>query len=466
MLKPPTKEAFDLMHHGALALAQASRNGIRLDLDYIASAKLTVAEKIKTLEEEAWADDVGKAWRKQFSGNLNLDSREQLGLVLTRMGHKLPMTATGRARTDKKAFDDLQIPFTKIYKRIAEWKKLDSTYLDGFKREATFDGMYWLVHPFFNLHTVRTYRSSSTAPNFQNITGRDKELAKLIRSALIPRDGYQIGEFDFKAAEVCIAACYNKDPTLIKYVSDPINNDMHRDMACQLLKLPADQVSKGIRNLIKAAFVFAEFYGDYYVHSAKSIWDSADRDQLTLVNGKSLRSHLTSVGFTELGACDPSERPVQGTFEHFVKEVEEHFWNVRFPVYTAWKKKWFAEYQKEGGFNTLTGFKVEGELERNQVINYPVQGSAFHCLLWVLIRLQRWLTRKGMKSLIIGQVHDSIILDIWAPELPRIMRKVKMLVTEKLPQAWQWINVPMVVEAEIAPVGASWFEKKGVEFAA
>lgn len=461
-MKPATKQAFQLLHDGAVALAQATRNGIRLDVEYIRKAKEDVDERVRLLEEEALADEVGRAWRKQYGPELNLASREQLASVLSRQGVKLPRTAKGRLRTDKKAFDDVDIPFVKFYKRIAEWKKLDSTYLDGFKREAQYDGTYWLVHPFFNLHTVKTYRSSSDSPNFQNITGRDKELAKIIRSAFIARDGYQLGEFDFKAAEVCVSACYNKDPQLIKYVSDPVTNDMHRDMACQIYKLRPDQVTKGIRNIVKAAFVFAEFYGDYYVHAAKSLWDAVDREKLALADGMPLRQHLAAQNFTKLGACKEGQRPLPGTFEAFIKSVEEHFWNIRFPGYTAWKNSWHEQYKRDGGFNTLTGFKVEGILTRNQCLNYAIQGSAFHCLLWVLVRLQRWLNKNGMKSLIIGQIHDSIIMDIYCPELPRILKKVKQLVTVKLAEYWDWIIVPMVCEAEIAPPGGSWWDKKGV----
>lgn len=457
-----TPAAYELLHHGALALAQATRNGIRLDVDYIKQAKETVKAKVSALEEKANDDEVSIRWRKMFGQQTNIQSREQLGKVLTAMGHVLPSTKTGRARTDKKAFDDLDIPYTRLYKRIAEWKKLSSTYLDGFEREAQWDGMYWLVHPFFNLHTVRTYRSSSDSPNFQNITNRDKELAEMIRRAFIPRDGYMIGEFDFKSLEVNVGCPYHHDKQMILYCKDPVNNDMHRDMCKQLFKLEDGQWTKQIRNAVKALFVFSEFYGNYFKNTARDLWDIVDREKLTIADGTLLRDHLRSQGFRALGACDKNARSVKGTYEHYVQSIEEDFWGRRFATYAAWKKSWYAEYQKTGGFSYLTGFRVEGILDRKQVTNFPIQGTAFHCLLWTLIKLQRWLTKNNMKSLIIGQIHDSIIMDLWIPEVDRVKRKIKQLVTERLPEHWKWINVPLTMECEIAPENGSWFDKKAV----
>ena len=111
----------------------------------------------------------------------------------------------------------------------------------------------------------------------------------------------------------------------------------------------------------------------------------------------------------------------------------------------------------------LTGFRVDGIYGRNDVINYPVQGAAFHCLLWCLIQLQRWLNAAGMKSLIVGQIHDSIVLDVTDDEAKEVLAKAHEIMTEDLPKHYSWIIVPMEVEAEMTPLGGSWFTKEKVD---
>ena len=64
-----------------------------------------------------------------------------------------------------------------------------------------------------------------------------------------------------------------------------------------------------------------------------------------------------------------------------------------------------------------------------------------------------------MKSRIIGQIHDSILLDVHRTELNVVLVKAKQIMTELLPQAWPWVIVPMEVEAEVAPLGKSWYDK-------
>jgi DNA polymerase I-like protein with 3'-5' exonuclease and polymerase domains len=79
-----------------------------------------------------------------------------------------------------------------------------------------------------------------------------------------------------------------------------------------------------------------------------------------------------------------------------------------------------------------------------------------------LIQLDKWLQKERMQSLIVGQVHDSGLLDAAENEIPKILEKVTELVTYNLPRAWKWIIVPLSVEAELSPKGGSWFDKKPV----
>ncbi|MCH8035745.1 MAG: hypothetical protein IIC53_01310 [Proteobacteria bacterium] len=108
-----------------------------------------------------------------------------------------------------------------------------------------------------------------------------------------------------------------------------------------------------------------------------------------------------------------------------------------------------------------TGFVVAGVYSRNQITNGPIQGSAFHCLLWVLIELERWMRKKKMRSVIIGQIHDSIELDCHRDELDDVKAMAKYLLETAIMKAWSWITVPLAGEAEVG--AENWWDKQEVE---
>ena len=102
-------------------------------------------------------------------------------------------------------------------------------------------------------------------------------------------------------------------------------------------------------------------------------------------------------------------------------------------------------------------------MRRNEVINYPVQGAAFHCLLWCLVQLERWLRRRRMRSVIVGQIHDSIVADVHSSELDDFLGHAMQLLQVQLPAAWPWVCVPIEAEAEVSPPGGTWYDKKEVK---
>jgi hypothetical protein len=232
----------------------------------------------------------------------------------------------------------------------------------------------------------------------------------------------------------------------------------------ELFGLTKDQVDKKThRDWSKNRFVFPEFYGSIYAQCAPHLWEAVvvEKDIIPGL-GISVKKHLESQGITQLGVCDPKKRAIPGTFEYRVKKVEESFWEKRFRVYTKWKNYWWRNYQEKGYYLTKTGFVIQwgkaGLLSRNDCINYGIQGSSFHCLLWVLIELQKWLLKYDMKTLIVGQIHDSIILDMAEDEREDVLHRVKTLIEINLVKHWNWLIVPMTAEAEIAPVDQPWCE--------
>jgi DNA polymerase I-like protein with 3'-5' exonuclease and polymerase domains len=465
-----TPEAYQLLQSGLETLAEMEDAGIRVDRDYLDASIEQVTERIDRLEERMRADPVYERWRRMFGAKTNVGSPEQLSKLVFGnkndggLGYtpKLVTAKTGRAAATEAAFEGLDLPFVKRYFRTQKLRKGLGTYLKGIRRELVrhADGD-WYVHPSYMLNSVTTFRSSCSNPNFTNIPTRNKVLAEMVRRCYLPRRGRQLVEIDYGQIEVRISYCYHKDPTLGKYLRDP-NSDMHLDMAAKLFMLPKDQVSKEARHAAKNKFVFPEYYGDFYPRCAQSIWNAIEFQGINLGkknDGGSMKEWLESKGITGLGKCDPDERPVAGTFEQHIKDIEDWFWNVRFPVHSAWKKDWYASYLETGGFQTLSGFGFNLPLSRNDVINYGIQGDSFQCLLKALTLLLPKMRKRRMKSVVIGQIHDCLIADCPPEERDDFIDLAVRVMTEDVPRAFPWIEVGLEVEPEICPVDACWFDK-------
>lgn len=464
-------DAYKLFHDGTLALSQVESNGIKIDVDYLKRMETEIDGTIRSYQDAMFQDPIYRTWRRVFSDRTKIGSREQLARILfdemklPPPGYTQKSLNTDKKRyvTDESVLSKIDLPFVKIFLKVEKLKKLKNTYIQGILREVV-DGY---IHPVFNLHTVITYRSSSDSPNFQNMPIRNKEIGAIIRRAFIPRKGRYLVEVDFSGIEVRAAAWYHKDPVMLKYICDP-TTDMHRDTAMELFLLSKEDVEKRTtRDWAKNRFVFPEFYGSVYFQCAPHLWEVASLDEYKVPSsGVSIRQHLASKGITSLGRCDPKEKPVKGTFEYHVKEVEDSFWNTRFKVYTEWKKEWMRRYQDKGRFRMLTGFTVSGVMKRNEVINYPIQGVAFHCLLWSLVKIQKIIEKKGMKAKIIGQIHDSILADVPKREIQEFLSIAKKTMTVDLPGFWKFIITPLEVEADVSDTNwhekVQWIEKEGV----
>lgn len=445
-----------------MALASVEAAGIRIDTAYLERAIRRTARQIARAQADLESSPVIRTWRKTYRNRTNLNSTEQLGHVLFHvLEHPYPeeLTATGKYKTDEKTLGSVDHPFVQTYLQVKKLRKVKSTYLEGLQKHVV-DGY---VHPFFNLHLVKTFRSSSDSPNFQNLPVRNPEMGRLVRRAFVSRPGRRLVEVDYGGIEVRIAACYHEDPRMLSYIEDT-SKDMHRDMAMECYMLPRDEVTKAIRYCGKNMFVFPQFYGSYWVDCSHALWTACEQLNLTTASGVSVREHLRRQGFTELGDQQRSGSPREGTYEAYVQKVERRFWEKRFPVYARWKREWYDEYQDRGWFVTKTGFVCQGQMKRNEVINYPVQGSAFHCLLQSLVWLvDVELRRRRMETLIVGQIHDSILADVPEGEVDDFLALCQRVMVHKLRRRWDWIITPLEIEAEATPPEGSWADKQGME---
>ncbi len=301
--------------------------------------------------------------------------------------------------------------------------------------------------------------NSSSLPNVQNMPTRDPVAGKIIRKAFIPRKDHYLFCADYGGVEVKAAALYHQDPTMLSYLNDPLHADMHSDFACLLFKLDEiDQSVKGeklLRACTKNSFTFPQFYGDYYGNNAIGIWKwlGFSGEKIKRTKGPEIKTGIT------IGQHLINNRiKTFNQFKEHVKKIEQNMWNKRFPVYRDWKEAQYNYYLKNAYITSLSGFIFSGMMDKNAVINYPIQGLAFHFLLWSCIRLNKLLKRNKLKTKLIFQVHDEAVLDVPKNEYKVIMKLLKQVMIHDLKEHWNFINVPLELEVECSELNGNWFE--------
>lgn len=444
-------DAYNLFHEGTLALEEAESNGFLIDSTYYKKHAKKYKQEAEQILEEIKEDDFFEPWYNHYKDKMNVNSTDQLSWFLYGCLKLKPIKESdaGNNSVDKDVLSKLAIDELKPLIRLRKIEKIRNTYIKSFLREQ-WDNR---IHADYNLHIPATYRSSCSSPNLQNIPIRDPEIGTVIRGGIRPRPGHQIIEVDYGAIEVAISAVYHKDPNMILYIKDP-TTDMHKDTAIDIFLLDAlDKSNKNeskIRGETKNKFVFPEFYGSFYGSCAPELWNTAR--ECKLANGLPLITHLRKKGIRKYQQ-----------FENHVKKAEDIFWNERFAVYTEWKKKQWKRFQKMGYLKTKIGFEFKTIMNDRQCSNYPIQGTAFHCLLWSFIQVHKFIKAKRLNSRLIGQVHDSMILDVDPVERDYLLRYIKWVSTIKIRKEFSWINVPLKVEAEGAGIDEPWSMKKDIE---
>lgn len=464
---PNSPEALRLLFEGSEALARVEAAGIRIDVEYLDAEIERVGRRIKRGEEVLWDSELGRQWRREFGRSADLGKREQLATILfERRGHAV----TKRTPKDKKPSTDEEHlrttgePFVERYLKVEKLKNLRGTFLRGVRREVV-DGF---IHPGFPLNFVSTYRGSSRDPNFTNIPIRDELMGPSIRRAFVPREGWKLLEVDYGSLEFRIAACFWQDSRMIRYVEDP-TSDVHRDMAAACYRLTPGAVSKKARQAAKNQFVFPTLYGSYWKNTGRGVWRESEDIRLDCVacggsgrssqggecvpcggvGGRMLRDHLRAEG---IGS--------EAAFVEHIRRVEDREFLGRFREFAAKRDPWWEDYQKRGWFQMPTGFVCRGIHSRNFVYNAPIQGSGFNCLLWSLTQIVRELERRRMRSLVVGQIYDSCLVDVAPGEFDDVVCLMQDIMTRRVRKAWSWIVVPLEIEAEATET--NWHEKKEI----
>ncbi len=444
-------DAYDMYHDLTLIFSTMEIDGIPCDDAYYQRMYKEVGVKIDELEKYLHKGEEAKKFKKRYGFDINLSSSQQLGnLFYDILNYPEILNKEGRRTVGKEALKEIQLPFVKKLIKLTKLQKVKNTYVQGHITHSRNN----LLHASFNLSTTVSFRSSISSPSMQNVPVRDEESKTICRGGLIPSKGFHIGEADWSGIEVAIGCAYHKDPNMIKYVSDP-STDMHRDTAMDLFKLSLAQMKlkggKAVRQAAKHGFVFPQFYGDYWKQCAPKLFEER---YMELGDG-TLKDHMESVGLHSLEV-----------FQEHVRKMEKTFWYKRFPVYNQWRKDQFELYLKQGYIDTYTGFKHKGILSKKDTCNHNIQGEAYRAQAWVMMQLDRELREGKFQSRMINQVHDSIIFDLHPAEIDDVFHLMEYYGTNVIKKLNKWINVPLKIDFDLAPVNRPWSEKSEYKLAA
>ena len=141
---------------------------------------------------------------------------------------------------------------------------------------------------------------------------------------------------------------------------------------------------------------------------------------------------------------------------YHIKNVEDNFWKVKHPEYYKWKQDIYKSFLENGYIDSLTGFRYLGNLTKNQINNMPIQGSSFHILLWALIEIQKEFKKRNLKSTILSQIHDQLLINAHYTEINIVDEITKDIMENKTIEHFKWVNVPLPTEAEMTPYNIAW----------
>jgi hypothetical protein len=259
----------------------------------------------------------------------------------------------------------------------------------------------------------------------------------------------------------------------MEYCHQP-DSDMHADVAHRIWHIDPDWISGDLRFHSKGGFVFAQFYGSYYVSCGVELWERCIIEPLMLDKYKGqklapehqvlLKDHLVSAGIITNNEQAMSKLKIRGKLEtvsqqladfvNHIKDVEKWFWQ-RFPALRDWQNRMTYEYQRTGYVTMPFGFKRGGLLNNNKIYNTAIQGTAFHFLLWSYIQLHHW-SLAWWRSRLMGQIHDEMVYHMAEGEEQEVLEYTVDVMERQIRERFEWITVPLLAEPEWSPVGGNW----------
>lgn len=392
-------------------LAVMEMNGFTVDTEQLGTMESTMSLEADRLEEQIY-DEAGEVF--------NVNSTKQLGVILfEKMG--LPVikkTKTGYS-TDSAVLEALQdqhpmIPHILQFRAL---KKLISTYLEGL--EPLISRETGRIYTSFNQMVTATGRLSSSDPNLQNIPIRTEQ-GRQIRSLFVPGEGYDyIMSADYSQIELRLLAHLSQDPTMIDGFQK--NQDIHRRTASEVFGTPLEEVTPEQRSHAKAVN-FGIIYGISDFGLARNI-------SITRPQAKEY-----------IDAYFARYSHIRGYMDELVASARE----------TGLARTMFGRTRVLPDI-TSKNFNRRSFAERT-AMNTPIQGSAADIIKLAMNAVQDELERRQLKSRILVQVHDELVLEV--PEGER--EEVQALLLDKMEHVVE-LAVPLVVDVHW---GKNWEEAK------
>ena len=403
---------FEIEEPMIAVLADIEMAGVRIDSEALAVYAVELNRKLAELEA-AIRTEAGEP-------NLNINSARQLGEVLfgkMRIAEKPKMTKTKQFCTDE---DYLQSFARKhrIVDLILEYrgvKKLLSTYVEALPQLV--NRSTGRIHTSFNQAVTATGRLSSTNPNLQNIPVRD-DMGRRIRKAFIPSDDdHLLLSADYSQVELRLMAHLSGDESLIAAFEH--GEDIHAATAAKLFNKTLDEVTSEERRRAKTAN-FGIIYGI-------SAFGLSQRLEIPRKEAKAI-----------IDCYFASYPGVKKYMDNVVEKAkEEGFVSTIFG-----RRRYLNDIASHNAI-------ARGLAERNAV-NAPIQGSAADIMKIAMINVHRRFAAEGIRSRVILQVHDELVVDMLRSEQER----VTAIVTECMESAAQ-LKVRLIADAG---VGGNWLE--------
>lgn len=392
------------------ALHDMEKTGIRVEKDALTEYGSQLTGRIDTLEQNIY----------ELAGEkFNINSPKQLGVILFEK-LKLPFakkTKTGYS-TSADVLEKLR-GYDPIIGQILEYRqltKLKSTYADGLAGYIKPEDQR--IHGKFNQTITATGRISSTEPNLQNIPVR-MELGRLIRKVFVPEEGCIFVNADYSQIELRVLAHMAGDENLIKAYRE--SQDIHRMTASQVFHTPFDEVTPAQRSNAKAVN-FGIVYG------------------------------ISSFGLSQDLSITKKEAEAY---------IQQYFHT--YPGIKAFLDQAVADARDKGYAVTMFGRRrpvpelfasnfMQRSFGERIAMNSPIQGTAADIIKIAMVRVSRRLKKQHMKSRLILQIHDELLIEAAMDEI----EEVKSVLKEEMEHA-AVLAVPLEVDMH---TGQNWYELK------
>ena len=402
------KEVYEAIEMPVMAVLQRmERNGVLLDGAKLEAQSHELGKEMLEIEQKAYA-----AAGQPF----NLNSPKQIQEILFDR-QKLPVrkkTPKGQPSTDEDVLEELALdyPLPKLLLEYRGLAKLKSTYTDKLPRSV--NPATGRVHTNYSQAGAVTGRLASNDPNLQNIPIRTPQ-GRRIREAFVAPEGSRIMSADYSQIELRIMAHLSADPGLMRAFAR--GDDVHRATAAEVFGLPLDKVSSDERRIAKV-INFGLIYG---------------------MSAFGLAQNLGIERATAQAYIDSYFSRYQGV-KRYMDETRDKARSLGYVETVFGRRLQLPE------INSSNPARRQGA--ERQAINAPMQGTAADLIKLAMIAVQGWLDRKKLKTLLIMQVHDELVLEVPGGELEEVRKQVRELM-----QNVAKLNVPLTVDVG---VGDNW----------